>query len=64
MLDVLSMVGILRCKLVDALMEPNLKVLLDERESLHDLGTYKRLVEKVNYLTITQPDISYSTRFF
>jgi len=63
-LDVLSMVGILRCKLVDALMEPNLKVLLDERESLHDLGTYKRLVEKVNYLTITQPDISYSTRFF
>ncbi|XP_041024268.1 uncharacterized mitochondrial protein AtMg00810-like [Juglans microcarpa x Juglans regia] len=41
-------------------MDPNRKLLKDEGELFGDLGWYQRPVEKLNYLTITRPDISYA----
>ena len=39
-------------------MIPNLK-LAKEGELFKDLETYRRLVGKLNYLIVTQPDIAY-----
>ena len=49
----------LDCKPVDNLMDPNVKLVLGQGESLGDPGRYQRLVGKLNYLTITRPDISF-----
>jgi len=38
----------------------NTKLLLDQRELLDDVGRYKRLVEKLNYLTLARPDITFT----
>ncbi|RVW70040.1 Retrovirus-related Pol polyprotein from transposon RE2 [Vitis vinifera] len=47
-LDILEETGMLDCKLVPGQGEP-----------LGDPGRYRRLVGKLNYLTITRPDISF-----
>ena len=44
-------------KLADTSMDPNVKLVPGQGESLGDLGRYRRLVGKLNYLTITRPDI-------
>ena len=49
----------LDCKPVDTLMDPNVKLIPGQEEPLGDLGRYRRLVGKLNYLTITRPDISF-----
>ena len=49
----------LDCKPVDTPMDPNIKLVPGQRESLRDPGRYRRLVGKLNYLTITRPDISF-----
>ena len=49
----------LECKLVDTSMDPNVKLVPGQRESLGDPRRYRRLVGKPNYLTITRPDISF-----
>ena len=49
----------LDCKPVDTPMDPNVKLVPGQGESLGDLGRYRRLVGKLNYLTITQPYISF-----
>ena len=49
----------LDCKPVDTPMDPNVKLVLGHGESLGDPGRYLRLVGKLNYLTITRPDISF-----
>ena len=49
----------LDCKPVDSPMDPNVKLLQRQGEPLRDPGRYRRLVGKLNYLTITQPDISF-----
>ena len=49
----------LDCKPVNAPMDPNVKLVLGQGESLGDPGRYRRLVGKLNYLTITRPDISF-----
>ena len=54
------MIGMLDCKPVDTLMDPNVKILLGQGEHVRDLGRYQRLVGKLNYLTITRLDISFS----
>lgn len=39
-------------------IDPNSKLSFDEDDMLEDPKRYKYLVGKLNYLTITQPDIS------
>ena len=58
-LDILEETGMLDCKLVDTPMDPNVKLVLGQRESLGDPGRYRRLIGKLNYLIITRPDISF-----
>ena len=49
----------LDCKPVDTPMDPNVKLVPRQRESLGDPERYRRLVGKLNYLTITRPNISF-----
>ena len=58
-LDILEETGMLDCKSVDTPMDPNVKLVLGEGEFLGDHGRYRRLVGKLNYLTITRPNISF-----
>ena len=58
-LDILEETGMLDCKPVDTPMDPNVKLVPGQGESFGDRGRYRRLVGKLNYLTITRPDISF-----
>ncbi|RVW76761.1 Retrovirus-related Pol polyprotein from transposon RE2 [Vitis vinifera] len=58
-LDILEETGMLDCKPVDTPMDPNVKLISGQGEPLGDPGRYRRLVGKLNYLTITRPDISF-----
>ena len=58
-LDILTDTGMLDCKHVDTPMDPNIKLVPGQGELLRDPGRYRRLVDKLNYLTITRPDISF-----
>ncbi|RVW43683.1 Retrovirus-related Pol polyprotein from transposon RE2 [Vitis vinifera] len=58
-LDILKETGMLDCKPVDTPMDPNVKLVPGQGEPLGDPGRYRRLVGKLNYLTITRPDISF-----
>uniref|UniRef100_A0A2N9H409 Integrase catalytic domain-containing protein n=1 Tax=Fagus sylvatica TaxID=28930 RepID=A0A2N9H409_FAGSY len=59
-LDILQDTGYLGSKPVATPMEPNLKLMPDEGDFVDDPDTYRRLVGKLIYLTITRPDISYA----
>ena len=61
-LDILEETGMLDCKLVDTPMDPNVKLVPKQGELQRDPGRYQRLVEKLNYLTITRPNISFLVR--
>lgn len=41
-------------------MIPNVKLLPSEGEPFHNPGTYQRLAGKLDYLTITRPDINFA----
>jgi hypothetical protein len=41
-------------------MDPNVKLLPGQGEPLKDPGRYRRLVGKLNYLTVTRPDITFA----
>ena len=58
-LDILTDTGMLDCKPVDTPMDPNVKLVPSQGELLRDPGRYRRFVGKLNYLTITQPNISF-----
>ena len=60
-LDILEEIGMLDCKLVDTPMDPNVKLVPGQREPLRDPEKYRQLVRRLNYLTITRPDISFPT---
>ena len=51
--------GMLDFKPVDTLMDPNVKLVPGQGEPLRDLGRYRQLVGRLNYLTITRPIISF-----
>ena len=58
-MNILTDTGMLDCKPVDTPMDPNVKLVPSQGELLRDLGRYRRLVGKLNYLPITRPDISF-----
>ena len=58
-LDILADTGMLDCKPIDTPMDPNVKLIPGQGEPLRDPGRYRRLVGKLNCLTITRPDISF-----
>ncbi|XP_043808343.1 uncharacterized mitochondrial protein AtMg00810-like [Manihot esculenta] len=58
-LDILEETGMLDCRHVDTPMDPNVKLVPKQWEPLKDPARYRRLVGKLNYLTITRPDISF-----
>ena len=51
-LDILKESGMLDFKLIDTLMNPNVKLVPGQGEPLRDPGRYRRLVGRLNYLTI------------
>ena len=59
-LDMLEETGMLGCKHVDTPMDPNVKLLPNQGELFSDVRRYRRLVGKLNYLTVTRPDISFA----
>ncbi|GAV72826.1 LOW QUALITY PROTEIN: hypothetical protein CFOL_v3_16314, partial [Cephalotus follicularis] len=59
-LDILSDASLSDCKPSDSPMDPLVKLDNEKGELLHDPEKYRRLVGKLNYLTITRPDISFA----
>ena len=57
-LDMLEEAGLLGGRPIDVPMDPNRKLLIDDGTLFENPGRYRRLVGKLNYLTITRPDIS------
>nr|XP_009802348.1 PREDICTED: uncharacterized protein LOC104247899 [Nicotiana sylvestris] len=51
--------GMTGCRPVDTPMDPNSKLLPGQGEPLSDPASRRWLVGKLNYLTVTRPDISY-----
>ena len=58
-LDILEETGMLDCKPVDTSMDPNVKLVPRQGESLRDPGSYRPLVGRLNYLIITRLGISF-----
>ena len=58
-LDILEETGMLKCKPIDTSMDPNVKLVPGQGEPLRDPRRYRQLVGKLNYLTITRPNISF-----
>ena len=58
-LDILEETGMLDCKPVNTPMDPNVKLISRQGEPLRDPGRYRRLVRRLNYLTITKSKISF-----
>ena len=58
-LDILADTGMLDYKLVDTPMDLNVKLVPSQGEPLKVIGRYRRLIGKLNYFTITRPDISF-----
>lgn len=59
-LDILTETGMLDCRPIDTPMDPNVKLLPGQGELLKDPGRYRRLVGRLNYLTVTRPDITFA----
>ncbi|XP_058765320.1 uncharacterized mitochondrial protein AtMg00810-like [Vicia villosa] len=59
-MDILQETGLLNAKPADTPTDPSGKLLPNQGEPLSDPGRYMRLVGKLNYLTVTGPDISFA----
>ncbi|XP_020111081.1 uncharacterized protein LOC109726061 [Ananas comosus] len=59
-LDLLAETEKLGAKPCSAPMAPNLQLTANDNELFEDPERYRRLVGKLNYLTVTRPDIAYS----
>ena len=58
MLDLLSKTGKLGAKSCSTPMTPNVQI-TKKGDLFEDLERYRRLIGKLNYLTVTHPDIAY-----
>ena len=58
-LNILTETGFLDCKPISTPIDPNFRILLDEREEKTDQENYQRLVGKLIYLSTTRLDIAY-----
>ena len=58
-LDILEEIDMLDCKPIYTPMDLNVKLVPGQGEPLRDSERYRRLVGRLNYLTITRPDISF-----
>ena len=58
-IDLLSKTGKFRVKPCNSLMVPGIH-LTREDETFEDPERYRRLIRKLNYLTVTHPDIAHS----
>jgi len=58
-LDILEETRLINSKAVETPMDPNTKLLPKQGESFSDSEKYRWLVGKLNYLTVTRPDISF-----
>ena len=61
--DILNKVGMLSCRSCSTLSKPHTLLLKDEGVPLADPTMYKRLVEVLQYLTFTRPDIAYVVNY-
>jgi len=59
-MDILEETRLVSSKSVDTPMDPNTKLLPNQGEPISDPEQYRRLVGKLNYLTVTHPDISFA----
>ena len=53
------MIFLLGIRTADTHMKLNVKLPPDQRKILDDTDRYRRLVDKLNYLTVTRPDIAF-----
>ncbi|KAJ9558569.1 hypothetical protein OSB04_013183, partial [Centaurea solstitialis] len=58
-LDILNDSGMSETKPCEAPMIPNMKLNIEDGDLLEDPEKYRRIVGKLNYLTITRPDIAF-----
>ena len=58
-LDILEETGMMGCRPINTPMDPNVKLLPGQGEPLSNPERYRQLVDKLNYLTVTRPDISF-----
>jgi Reverse transcriptase (RNA-dependent DNA polymerase) len=59
-LDLLKETGKLGAKPASTPMETNIKLGIEDGDTLSDIGQYQRMVGKLIYLTITRPDIAFA----
>ncbi|KAK2966742.1 hypothetical protein RJ640_001066 [Escallonia rubra] len=63
-LDLLVETGKAGAKLCNTPMNPSVHLTKDDGDCLDDPEKYRRLVGKLNYLTVTRPDIAYAVSTF
>ena len=59
-LDMLSKYGMADCKPIAMPLDQNLKLRADEGQVLEDVTMYRKIVGSLIYLTISQPDLSFT----
>jgi len=60
-MNILEKTGLMSLKFVDTPMDSNTKLLSNQEELISDPEQYRRLVGKLNYLTVTRPNIFLQT---
>ena len=60
MLDLLEETGKIEAKPCTTPMVPNVQLMPDDGDPFYNPKRYRRVVGKLNYLTVTRPDIAYT----
>lgn len=58
-IDILTETGMLDCRPIDTLMDPDAKLLMGQGRLLKDPRRYQRLMGRLNHLTVTRPNITF-----